>query len=52
MDPNFFQTHINLGRVYARTGRYAESFAELNKAVKLSRGGALERVLEGLGRLW
>jgi len=41
LDPNFAQARLRLGEAYAQTGRYAESLAELNKAVELDRSSSL-----------
>src|SRR5215470_6497061 len=41
LDPNFHVARLVLGRAYAQAGRYAESLAELNKAVELSRDDSL-----------
>jgi tetratricopeptide (TPR) repeat protein len=36
MNPNFVETYLTFGMVYAEKGMYAEAIAELNKAAQFS----------------
>ena len=40
LDPNFWVTHIILGRVYIQQRKYAEAIAELSRARELSHGNS------------
>lgn len=40
MDPNFWLSHINLGRAYIQTGNHAEAISELKEAGELSVGNS------------
>ena len=48
-EPNFWMTHLGLGRAYEQKGMFREALAELEKAVDLSSGNAYAKGALGHG---